>query len=160
MLIGAITPFVMNLAGETQAKAPTVSVDHRITNSTGGTDYDTSTDGDNLVAVTLESGGPLEIDQLYVTASKEIDIGSAEDPGRAYESEESLSDREAFTEGTDGPQIGIGETWQAGETIYLNPEGNATDTDVSIYWTSKSLRAQEAGEVSPGDSYEIASFET
>jgi len=159
VLIGAITPFVMNLAGETQAKAPTVSVDHRITNATGGTDY--SDEGGNLIAVTLESGGPIQTDQLYLTSSKEADIGAAtsgDGKNATSQNEDATSKREVFSEG-DG-QTGIGDTWEAGETVYLEPEGSATGTSVSIYWTSKPVEAQDDGEISPGDSYEIASFET
>ncbi|GGM72228.1 hypothetical protein GCM10009017_22690 [Halarchaeum rubridurum] len=154
MLVGAVTPFVMNLAGETQAKAPTVSVDNRITNASGGTDYSDSED--NLIAVTLESGGPLQTDQLYLTSSKPVDIGSATGNTRAGEGD--ASERELFSEG-DG-QTGIGDTWEAGETVYLDPEGSAPDTSISVYWTSKPVEAQDDGEISPGDSYEIASFTT
>ncbi|MBP2252255.1 flagellin-like protein [Halarchaeum solikamskense] len=162
VLIGAITPFVMNLAGETQAKAPTVSVDHRITNASGGTDY--TTDGDNLIAVTLESGGPIQTDQLYLTSSKAVDIGSATGADGTNAADDINADdedtpkRERFAEGND--QTGIGDTWEAGETVYLDPDGSATDTSVSIYWTSKPVKAQDEGEISPGDSYEIASFTT
>lgn len=135
--------------GDGQAAAPPVTVSH--TTVPDG--------GEQTIAVTLDAGEAVETDKLYVIASKDIDIGGA--PGSSTPADEgSASSLEKFTEAPPGdpPQVGIGDTWEAGETIYLDPVGSVDGVTVKIYWNTEAVEGVNPGNVEGEDAYKIAEF--
>jgi hypothetical protein len=148
ILGSAVGAFVFGF-GDQQTPAPSVSVSHQ-----------TVADGsERTIAVSLEAGDAVETDKLYVIASKDVDIGGA--PGTSTPANENFaSSLEKFTEssGSSPPQVGIGDTWEAGETIYLDPVGAADGVTVAIYWNTDSVEGVNPGTVSGEDSYKIAEF--
>jgi len=135
--------------GDEQAASPPVTVSHT-----------TVPDGsEETIAVTLSAGEAVETDKLYVIASADVDIGGA--PGSTTPADESYaSGLEKFTESSGGnpPQIGIGDTWEAGETIYLDPVGSVDGVTVSIYWNTEPVEGVNPGSVEGDDAYKIAEF--
>lgn len=148
ILGSAVGAFVFGL-GDQQTPAPSISVSHQ-----------TVVDGsERTIAVTLEAGDAVQTDKLYVIASKDIDIGGP--PGSSTAANEGFaSNLEKFTEssGSNPPQVGIGDTWEAGETIYLDPIGSADGVTVGIYWNTDPVDGVNPGTVSGEDSYKIAEF--
>lgn len=148
ILGSAVGGFVFGL-GDQQTSAPSVGVSHQ-----------TVVDGtEQTIAVTLEAGNAVETNKLYVIASKDIDIGGA--PGTSTPANQDFaSSLEKFTEssGSNSPQVGIGDTWEAGETIYLDPVGAADGVTVAIYWNTDPVKGVNPGTVSGQDSYKIAEF--
>jgi flagellin-like protein len=141
---------VLGIGSSPAPTAPQVSVSHTVLDGAGP-------DGDDIIAVTLESGDAVEAEKLYVTGSTEIDIGS--EPGSSGAANDShASKREKFTESTGGgSQVGIGETWDAGETVYFDPnEDNADGVTIKIYWNNRPVEDLNPGEVEGEDSYKIA----
>ena len=121
-----------------------------------------STDSDDpVVKVTLDAGTSVDIDKLYVVASEPVDIGSAPDTDGAAD-DGSASEREAFAEAEAGdpPQVDIGDTWDAGESVYFDPTGDANEVTISIYWTSEPVEGINPGTVSGDESYKIAEIST
>lgn len=109
--------------------------------------------------MTLEAGSSVATDQLYVTASKPIDIGGA--PGSATPANDAYaSSRENFVEasGDNPPQVGIGERWESGETIYLDPEGSARGVTIEIYGNTEPVQGITPGTVEGDDASLIAEF--
>jgi flagellin-like protein len=150
VILASVTSVVVfNLGDGGQPPSPQVSVSDKLVD-----------DGsEKTIAVTLESGQSVNTDQLYVTGSKEIDIGGA--PGSSTPADQSYaSSQEAFTEsaGSNPPQVGIGPEWDAGETIYLDPVGNAPGTTIRIYWNTQPIKGVNPGEVTGEDSYEVVEF--
>lgn len=135
-------------ATQSQSPAPQVSVSHELVQ-----------DGaERSVAVTLESGDAVRIDRLYVIGSKDVDIGSAPGTGTAAE-EGSASERETFAESSGpAPQVGIGETWDSSETVYLDPVGSAEGVTITIYWTTEPVEGINPGTPEGDSSYELAEF--
>ncbi|WP_128478633.1 type IV pilin [Halorussus pelagicus] len=149
ILASTISVFVLNLGSSAQSTAPQVSVSYELVED----------GGERTIAVTMEASRGLKTDQLYVTASKRLDIGGS--PGSGSGANDAYaSELERFTESSGGnpPQVGIGDTWDAGETIYLDPEGSASDVTVRIYWSASRIRSVNPGIVSGDDSYKIAEF--
>jgi len=147
VIIGTlVASFAYGFSDSTQADAPRISVS-----------YETVDAGsEQTVAVTLEAGEAVRTDNLYVVASKDIDIGGS--PVIAQES--NASGLEKFTEssGSNPPQVGIGDTWEAGETVYLDPVGSAEGVTIGIYWNTQSVEGVNPGSVEGQDAYKIAEF--
>jgi FlaG/FlaF family flagellin (archaellin) len=134
-----------------QSVSPQISVTHELVDA--GTE--------RSVAVTLQSGDSVRTDRLYVVGSVDLDIGSA--PGTTGAADESYaSGRETFTEAPPGdpPQVGIGETEDASETVYLGPVGSADGVTVGIYWTTESVRGINPGTPTGENTYKLAEFTT
>ncbi|MDZ7745498.1 MAG: type IV pilin N-terminal domain-containing protein [Halobacteriales archaeon] len=154
VIAAVISMFVLGLGVGGQAVAPQIAVSHELVDA-----------GDEkLIAVTLTGGTSVSTDQLYVTASKDVDIGGSPDSG-APANDEYASPLEAFTESPDGTspdeaQVDIGSEWDAGETIYLDPDGDAEEVTVRIYWNTQPIREINPGNVEGEDSYKIAEFTT
>ncbi|SFR70095.1 type IV pilin [Halogeometricum limi] len=144
----SIAFYFWDVAGE-QTPAPQISVSHELVQ-----------DGDEqTIAVTLEAGNAVQTDRLYVIGSKNLDIGGA--PGSATPAlERYSSEREAFTESSGGrpPQVGIGETWEAGETVYLDPDGSVDGVTVELHWNTRPVQNVNPGTVEGSQSYKIAEF--
>jgi flagellin-like protein len=148
ILASVVSVYVFGL-WDVRSPAPEVSVSHSLVE-----------DGsDDVIAVTLEAGDAIQTDQLYVIGSKALDMGGP--PGSSTPADETFaSEREKFTEasGTNPPQVGIGDTWDAGETVYLDPVGSAEGVTVSIYWNTEPVEGVNPGTVEGDTSYEIAEF--
>jgi flagellin-like protein len=146
-LVGAL---VFGIGGSPSPTAPQISVSHSVIDD----------GGDDIIAVTLESGAAVETEKLYVTGSKNIDIGGP--PGSPEAADDShSSSREKFTEAPSGndPQVDIGDTWDSGETVYLDPDDNSADgVTIKIYWNNRPVEDLNPGEVEGEDSYKIAEF--
>jgi flagellin-like protein len=154
ILASVVSVFVFDLGSGGQPPAPQISVSHELVDDETGT-------GDQTIAVTLESGESVQTDQLYVGGSKDLDIGGA--PGTCCNkaaSESFASSLEKFTEssGSNPPQVGIGDTWDSGETIYLDPEDDAEGVTIRIYWNTEPVEGINPGTVKGDDSYKIAEF--
>jgi flagellin-like protein len=152
VILGSVVGGYVFGVGDEQTPAPAVSVS-----------YETVEAGsERTIAVTLEAGDAVETDKLYVIASKDIDIGGApgSSPANARANENFASGLEKFTEssGTNPPQVGIGDTWEAGETVYLDPVGSVDGVTVSIYWNTDPVDGVNPGTVRGEDSYKIAEF--
>lgn len=149
VLVTTVSAFVLTNQSDIPPPAPQISVSH--TTVPDG--------GERTVAVTLDAGDAVATDQLYVTASKPLDIGGA--PGSSTPANDAYaSTRENFVEasGANPPQVGIGEQWESGETIYLDPEGSARGVTIGIYWNTEPIREVNPGTVEGDDAYLIAEF--
>lgn len=115
-------------------------------------------DVDESIAVTLDSGTAVAVDHLYVIGSTDLDIGGSADSGvTGGAADAHASSREKFTESSPGnpPQVGIGDTWESGETVYLDPVGTTEGTTIRIYWSSQPVTGVNPGTVQGSESYEI-----
>lgn len=149
ILSAVISVVVFDVGSQVQSPSPDILVSDSLVD-----------DGsEQTIAVTLEAGDRVRSDRLYVSGSKNLDIGGA--PGSGTPADETFaSDRETFTEssGPNPPQVGIGETWDAGETVYLDPVGGADGVTVRIYWNTKPVEGINPGDVEGKNSYLIAEF--
>lgn len=139
--------FILDVGDSSQEPAPKVTVS-----------YERVDDGsEQTIAITLESGEAVRTDKLYVTGSEDLDIGGA--PGSSSPADDQYSSSlEKFTESSGGnpPQVGIGDTWESGETVYIDPDGGVEGTTVRIYWSSKPVEGVNPGTPSGETSYRIA----
>lgn len=149
VLVTTVSAFVLTNQSDIPPPAPQISVSHSLV-----------PDGnEETISVTLEGGESVATDRLYVIGSKPLDIGGA--PGSSTPANEAYaSDRENFVEasGTNPPQVGIGDQWESGETIYLDPVGTAEGVTVSIYWNTEPVEDINPGTVTGDDAYLIAEF--
>ncbi|ELZ95299.1 hypothetical protein C440_09482 [Haloferax mucosum ATCC BAA-1512] len=148
ILAATASTFVFGEASSEPSPAPMIEVSHTVV------------DDGEIVAVTLEAGDAVRTDHLYVMGSKKLDIGgsptSSTPANDAY-----ASQRETFTEasGDNDPQVGIGPTWEAGETVYLDPSGStAAGTTIGIYWNTQPVQGVNPGSVTGEDSYKLFEF--
>ncbi len=149
VLSATVTGYVLSDGGDVPPPSPRISVSHTTVDD----------GGDATVAVTLEGGDAVRTNQLYVIGSKPLDIGGP--PGNSQSANDTYaSERENFIESSGGrpPQVGIGETWEAGETIYLDPEGEADGVTIRIYWNTEPIQDVNPGTVTGDDSYQLAKF--
>jgi flagellin-like protein len=140
---------VLDVGGGGQPPAPQISVSSELVE-----------DGsEKTIAVKLEAGQSVSTDQLYVTGSVDLDIGGAPDSSTPA-NENYASSLETFTEsaGNNPPQVGIGPEWDAGETIYLDPVGDAAGVTVRIYWNTQPVEGVNPGKIKGEDSYKIVEF--
>lgn len=149
ILSSVVALFGLGFGGSQQAVAPQISV----------SDTTVPDGGELSIAVTLQGGSAVATDRLYVIGSTDLDIGGA--PGSASPANDAYaSSLEKFTEssGANPPQVGIGDTWDSGETIYLDPVGSVDGVTVGIYWNTKPVTGVNPGSVEGEDSYKIAEF--
>ena len=50
----------------------------------------------------------------------------------------------------------MGDTWDAGETVYFAPDGGVEGVTVRIHWTAKPVEGYNPGTPRGADSYTIA----
>jgi FlaG/FlaF family flagellin (archaellin) len=141
ILATTVSGFVLTQESDVPPPAPQISVSHELV-----------PDGsERTIAVTLEGGDAVDTDRLYVTGSKDLDVGAAPgEPGAANEGSASI--RETFA---DAP---LGDRWESSETVYLDPVGNADGVTVSIYWNTRPVEGVSPGTVTGDDAYLIAEF--
>jgi hypothetical protein len=150
LLAGTVAVSALGVGTPVTDPAPSLSVTH--------TTVDDGT-GDETVAVTLEGGDSVNVRQLYAIGSEPIDVGGAPDTSTPAD-QQYASEREAFAESTGGnpPQVGIGDTWDAGETVYFDPEGSADGVTISIYWNTAEVRGVNPGTVEGSESFKLVEF--
>jgi len=109
ILVGVVTILSAVVAGFTltqerglQDPGPTATFEFELTEDA---------DGNDLLLVTHTAGDSIPLDRLLLAAEKPVDLGGADNaPSQGY-----ATTGEKLDEG-DG-QVGIGETWESGETI-------------------------------------------
>ncbi|MBP2252256.1 flagellin-like protein [Halarchaeum solikamskense] len=154
LLAVTVGTLALGLGEQTQPTAPTTSVSYELVDRGDGS-------GEQLIAITKRSGEPVKTDYPYVGGSTPLDIGAGPESDRpTADSDSKASGLEAFTESYMGapPQVGIGDAWEAGETVYVDPVGEASGTDVTLYWNTRDVAGNNPGEVEGSDSYDIGSF--
>lgn len=153
ILSATISVFVLELGSTIQADAPYIELSGEFVAAVD--------DGEQAVAITLVAGDTAQTDQLYVSGSKSLDIGGRPSSSSTPANDAYASRREKFTEasGDNPPQVGIGETWEAGETIYVDPEGVADGVTISIYWTSMSVEGVNPGTPAGDTTYKLTTVE-
>jgi flagellin-like protein len=147
VLASVVSVLAISLGQTQQEPAPRVTLSHELVDD----------GGEKTVAITLTSGQAVATDHLYVIGSADLDIGGA--PGTATPADEAqASSREKFTEstGANPPQVGIGDTWEAGETVYLDPVGSADGVTIRIYWSAREVTGVNPGTVQDDTAYRIA----
>jgi FlaG/FlaF family flagellin (archaellin) len=145
ILGSVISVFALGVTDKTTAEAPTVS-----------TSYTLVQDGDEkTIAVTRQGGEAIEADHLYVTGTKRLDIGGSPSSG-APADESYASSKEKFSEGAD--QANVGETWDAGETVYLDSVGSVDGVTVRIAWSSQPVTQVNPGTPRGDDSFILDKF--
>lgn len=146
---GTVTVFVLGLTDDTRSGGPTLSTTYSLVED----------DGEQTIAVTHVGGDNPLAENLYVTASKPIDIGGPPDaPENTNANESFASPRERFLEGTSGPQVEVGERWEAGETVYLDPVGSVEDVTVQIAWSRQPVEGRNPGTPQGQDSFVVVEF--
>jgi len=146
LLVSLVGVTVLGYGTETQSVSPRVHVSYSLVEH--GDEY--------TVAITLEGGDAVRAENLYVVGSKPIDVGGP--PGSGTPANDiHASDLEKLTEssGDNPPQVGIGETWDAGETIYVDPKGSADGTTIAIYWADAPVTGVNPGTVRGAAGYEL-----
>lgn len=144
-----VSVVVFDLGSDVQSKAPYIETSHELV-----ADQETP-DDDWTVAITLRAGDRVESDRLYVAGSKPVDVGGP--PGTAGAANDQwASSVENLMEPAGGPaQVGIGETWDAGETVYVDPDGRADGVRISVYWVAGDVSGQNPGEPIGDDAYRL-----
>jgi flagellin-like protein len=145
-----VSMYTLGMRSTVSSEAPQISVSHALVD-----------DGsEQTVAITMESGESLRIDRLYVTGSKQIDIGGPPSAGSEAADQQYASSREKFDESSDGtPQVDVGETWDSGETVYVDPVGSVSGVTLEIYWNTEPVEGVNPGTVRGDTSYRLAEIE-
>lgn len=152
ILSATISVFVLDIGTSMHSEAPSIVVSHEFVDAVDG--------GEKAVAITLDGGNAVQTDRLYVSGSKALDIGGHPDTSSQPANDDYASTREKFTETAGAtPQVEIGETWEAGETVYIDPEGSADHVTISIYWTSQSVEGVNPGTPTGQTAYKIETVE-
>jgi flagellin-like protein len=153
ILSSTIAIFVLDIGSDVQTEQPYIEV--------SGEFVEAIDDGEKAVAITLVSGTAVQTDRLYVIGSQQIDIGGPPSGTDQQANDAYASDREKFTESSGGrsPQVGIGDSWEAGETVYVDPKGSADHLTISIYWTSKPVEGVNPGTPKGQNSYKLITVE-
>lgn len=148
ILASVVSVMAIGVGDQPQAVAPKISISHELVED----------GGEQTVAITLESGEAVETEHLYVTGSVDVDIGGSPDSDEPA-NDAYASSREKFTESDDGdPQVNIGDTWDAGETVYVDPVGSADGVTVRIYWSAEDVQGVNPGTVTDADAYRLEEF--
>ena len=153
ILSATASVFLFDTGSSIQSEAPSIVV--------SGEFVEAVDDGEKAVAITLAAGDAVQTDRLYVSGSKPLDIGGHPDTSPTPANDDYVSDREKFTESAGGnpPQVGLGDTWEAGETVYVDPKGSADDVTVSVYWTSRSVEGINPGTPTGKTAYKLTTIE-
>lgn len=137
--------YLMNTSTDTRSDPPpagVISVDY----------HDAPGNGDDWVKFTYEGGHAVDADRLAVTSTKKIDIDGGMNfaPG-------GLSRRESFVEAPPGGniQVDIGETWDAGETVYVGGNGDLSGETIRIIWSERAVKGQNPGTVSGPETHVV-----
>ena len=112
-------------------------------------------DGNDLLLVTHTAGDSLPLDRLLLVAEKPVDLGgSNNDPSQGY-----ATTGEKLDEGDGQPQVGIGETWESGETIEVlagnyddSPRADELDgVTLRLVWNPKEVDKDDQNGKAPSN---------
>lgn len=79
-------------------------------------------DGDDVARITFHSGEAIRADRLLLVASKPVDIAGERTAANGnYASE---AERFAESAGSNPPQVGVGDNWDAGEPVWISRNGD------------------------------------
>jgi flagellin-like protein len=147
IIAATVTVLALGVVETGSSDAPTMSVSYTLVDS----------GSDQAIAVTHASGDSIPAENLYVIGSKNVDIGGPPGtPGGA--DDQWASPREQFVEGNNGPQVDVGDRWEAGETVYVDPVGGVDGVTIQIAWSRQPVQGQNPGEPRGEDSFVIAEF--
>lgn len=149
VLAATMTVFVFDIGSGVQSPAPVTELSHDLV----------ADGGEQTIAITLVAGDAVRTERLYVTATPNVDIGGA--PDSATPANDAYASRaEKFTEssGDNPPQVGIGPTWDAGETVYIDPVGDPDEVRITVYWSSRSVVGVNPGDPSGEHTYRLREF--
>ncbi|MFB6123187.1 MAG: type IV pilin [Haloferacaceae archaeon] len=146
-----VSGYVLGVRSSVSSEAPAISVSERLVDD----------GGERTAAITFEAGESIRVDRVYVVGSKPVDVGGP--PGSSTAANDDpgwTSKRESLAEssGDNPPQVAVGETWDSGETVYVDPQGNASGVTLSLYWNTQSVDGVNPGTVRGENSYKIAEF--
>lgn len=143
VLAGVVSIFALDFGESTQPDAPTMAVT-----------YELVEDGaERTVAVTHAGGDTVAADHLTVVGTADLDVGGS--PSSATPADEQwASSRERFDEG--GDQVGVGDTWDSGETVYVDPEGSVDDVTIRFVWSEGGVTGANPGRARGESSFVIA----
>jgi len=151
VIAATMTVFVFDIGSGLQSPAPNVD-----------TSYQLVPDGsEQTIAITLAAGDAVSTERLYVVGSKDIDIsGPPTTSGSGAADDQFATELETFTEssGTNPPQVGVGTTWDAGETVYVDPVRSVDGVTITVYWTSRVVEGVNPGRPRGEYSYELTRF--
>jgi flagellin-like protein len=147
IIAATVTVLALGVVETGSSDAPTMSVSYTLVDS----------GSDQAIAVTHASGDSIPAENLYVIGSKNVDIGGPPGtPGGA--DDQWASPREQFVEGNNGPQVDVGDRWEAGETVYVDPVGGVDGVTIQVAWSRQPVQGQNPGEPRGEDSFVIAEF--
>jgi hypothetical protein len=138
VLLGATMSVAFGAAVNTQPPAPATTFEYQ--KFEDGTD-----DGHDMVEMTLTGGQSLEAKQLLLVASEPVDLGAP--PDTFWEEGETTGEK--LTEGDD--QIGIGDTWEAGESIHFSKHGELEGITVRLVWNPTEVEKDGENGKAPSD---------
>jgi len=145
IVAATVTVLALGLTDNAEVETPVVTVSADLVDA----------GSEKTVVVTHESGDSIPATNLYVVGSKDVDIGGQ--PGGPDSAQERFaSERETFNEG--GDQVDVGDRWEAGETIYLDPVGSVDGATIRIAWSKQPVESFNPGEPRGEDSFVIAEF--
>jgi len=134
ILAATVSVFALGFTDDVSAERPVVSVS-----------YDLVPDGgEQTIAITNTQGDPVEAAHLTVVGSTDVDVGGPPGTGGGGEATERFaSPRERFDEG--GDQVGVGDAWEAGETVHVDPVGSVEDVTVRFVWSEQPVTGVNPG---------------
>jgi FlaG/FlaF family flagellin (archaellin) len=147
VLLGATLSIAFGATVDEPTPAPTATFDYQKHERGASPDE---------VEITLTGGEPLVAKKLMVVASEPVDLGT---PGNYWSEGETTGEK--VTEGND--QVQIGETWNAGESIFLSRDGELEGVTVRLVWNPVEVDkdgagGREASDVIGEDSYVLLRF--
>lgn len=148
VIIGAtVTVLALGLTETGNADAPTISVSYELVD-----------DGsDRTIAVTHVGGDNVDAERLFVTGSKDIDIGGPPSAsGNNAAADQFASERERFNEGND--QVDVGDEWESGETVHIDPVNDVDGVTIRFAWSEQPVQNVNPGEPRGADSFVVAKF--
>jgi flagellin-like protein len=147
-LSAAVGGFVLS-GQDTAQRAPVVAVEHQLYQNKS------PSDSDDVARITFHSGDAIRADRLLVVASKPVDIAGE----RTAANGNYASDAERFVESASGPpQVNVGDTWDAGEPVWISRNGDLEGVTVRIVWNPQPIEGQNPGTVVGEESHVIAEF--
>lgn len=147
IIAATVSVLALGVVETGNSNTPTMSVSYTLVDN----------GSEQAIAITHASGDSIPAEDLYITGSAKMDIGGP--PGtKGGANDEWASPREQFIEGNNGPQVDVGDRWDAGETVYIDPKGSVDGVTVQIAWSRQPVQGQNPGEPRGEDSFVIAEF--
>jgi FlaG/FlaF family flagellin (archaellin) len=140
VLSAAVAGFVFTQQRGLQSPGPTATFEF---------DLVENDEGNDLLLVTHSAGEPIALDKLLLVADRPVDLGgSNNDPNQDF-----ATTGEKLDEGNG--QVGVGETWEAGETIEVLAGDYGSDPDeldgvtLRLVWNPREVDKDDQGGEAP-----------